>query len=376
MRMKKTGLTVSAQKEGKTQGVCFDRQETNIVKGVLIIMMLLHHLFYDLATFDGYTVSFAPFSAHQAVVLVQSFKYAMAAFAFVTYYGMAAKMKAAGKGRGEKMGLKMAFKRYVTLILSFLPVYALSVLLALVMKRGLASVYTSNDQSFFGYALIDAAGLADFFGTPSLNITWWYLSFAFIIIFLFPFFYSLYERFGALYVIGALVLPVAMGWNTTYLGICSFTLALGIYIQDKSVFERLRGLGGGSAVSVLFKLIVGILYFVLLCRLPYVVPASNFNFAAGTFWVCLFSFEFLSRIPGIRQALGLLGKHSMNIFLIHTFIYYYYFKDFTYSFGYWLIIAAVLMGISLAVSILIEAAKRAAGYPHVIAKVMEKLHLA
>lgn len=369
----KTVQNKTLQTKTTQAGVSFDTRQSNILKGFFIICMLSHHLFYDAATFAGFDVDFAPFGEHQVIVLVQSFKYVMAGFTFLTYYGMTAKLK--GKSAQEKRELmpKLIGKRVLTLFFSFLPVYLLSVILALVMKQDFFWIYSREEQSFFGYAILDALGLADFFQTPTMNITWWYMSFAYVILFMFPFFYALYERFGVLFLGGALVLPVAMGWDGRYLGICAFTLALGIYTKEHDILEKWREAGKGRPEIVLFKLIVCVAGFLLLVKLPFVVPISNFNFAAGTMWAAFCFFTFIGRIPGVSHILALLGKYSMNIFLIHTFIYYYYFKDFTYSFRYWLLILAVLMGISLVISMAIEGLKKVTRYNQLVKYVTGKL---
>ena len=38
-------------------------------------------------------------------------------------------------------------------------------------------------------------------------------------------------------------------------------------------------------------------------------------------------YEFLEGIPGIKHILMFIGKHSTNIFLIHTFIYLYFYEE-------------------------------------------------
>jgi len=321
----------------------------------------------------GCAVDFAPFGEHQVIVLVQSFKYVMAGFTFLTYYGMTAKLK--GKSREEKWAMmpSMIGKRVLTLLFSFLPVYFLSVILAVFMKQDFMLIYSREGQSFFGYAVLDAFGLADFFQTPTMNVTWWYMSFAYVILLMYPFFYAVYERFGILFPGGAFVLPIAMGWDGRYLGICAFTLALGIYTKEHDLLEKWRNAGEGRPEIVLFKLLICLGGFVLLVKLPYVVPVSNFNFAAGTIWAAFCFFTFIGRIPGVSRLLALLGKYSMNIFLVHTFIYYYYFRSFIYSFGHWLLILAVLLGISLAVSVAIEGLKKVTGYDRLMKNMIARI---
>ena len=53
-----------------------------------------------------------------------------------------------------------------------------------------------------------------------------------------------------------------------------------------------------------------------------------------------------------------LGKHSMNIFLFHTFIFYFWFQDFVYSSRIPIIIFLTLLAICLPISIVLEWIKK------------------
>lgn len=48
------------------------------------------------------------------------------------------------------------------------------------------------------------------------------------------------------------------------------------------------------------------------------------------------------------------GKHSMSVFLTHTFIYYYFFTDFIYSFRYVPLIWLVLFVTSMILAIVLD----------------------
>ena len=75
----------------------------------------------------------------------------------------------------------------------------------------------------------------------------------------------------------------------------------------------------------------------------------------------LFCVEYVIRIPGLKQILRFLGRHSMNVYLIHNF-YRKYLHDFIYGQKHFLLILLLLMGISLICSILIEALKKLLRY--------------
>ena len=85
-------------------------------------------------------------------------------------------------------------------------------------------------------------------------------------------------------------------------------------------------------------------------------------------------YEFIALIPGINFCLEFLGKHAANIFLIHTFIYYYFYPDFIYSFGTTWKILPILLGICLVISILIELFKKYSGYNRLTEKLLTVIH--
>lgn len=61
------------------------------------------------------------------------------------------------------------------------------------------------------------------------------------------------------------------------------------------------------------------------------------------------------------QILALLGKHSANIYMIHSFLYFYWFPDFFYSLNP-LIMFCLLIGSSYLISLLIEKTKEITGW--------------
>ena len=89
--------------------------------------------------------------------------------------------------------------------------------------------------------------------------------------------------------------------------------------------------------------------------------------------VVAFCAEFINVIPGIRQILLFLGKHSMNVFLVHTFIRHYFWKDFIYSFGHFIPDFLALLVTSLAVSIALEWLKKVTGYNRLIQNICMKI---
>ena len=80
------------------------------------------------------------------------------------------------------------------------------------------------------------------------------------------------------------------------------------------------------------------------------------------FALILFIIEWILPIPGLNRVLRFLGKHSYNIFLIHTFIRSYYLGGVTYSMKHFLLVVLFLLGSSLVLSIGLEFFKKLVRY--------------
>ena len=76
----------------------------------------------------------------------------------------------------------------------------------------------------------------------------------------------------------------------------------------------------------------------------------------------LLAAQVIVKIPVVSSLLGLLGRHSGNMFLMHNQLYSFYFLGFFYSFRHWALILLVLTAVSLAVSVLMEYLKKLTHY--------------
>ena len=127
-----------------------------------------------------------------------------------------------------------------------------------------------------------------------------------------------------------------------------------------------------------FKFLLELLAVFILYKAYRTLPLTVYSeIHWGVYPIVFMAFccEFINVIPGVRQILLFLGKHSMNIFLIHTFIRHYFWSDFIYSFGHFVVNVLVLLGISLAVSIVLEWLKNITGYNRLIRNICEKIEL-
>ena len=72
------------------------------------------------------------------------------------------------------------------------------------------------------------------------------------------------------------------------------------------------------------------------------------------FSIILTSYFFISKIPFINKILEEIGKKSGKIFMMHTFIYLFYFSDFIYGFKYSVIIYIVLLVVCYLIALALD----------------------
>lgn len=181
------------------QGEGMSKKASSVAKGIAILMLLAHHLFYSQGRIEanghGQAVSFAPFPDTAVIAVSQSLKVCVAVFVFISAYGMYTQLKGRftqadptdGKA-SEKASALYVGERLVKLYVNFWVVFIPFTLLGFaVSDHTYATVYGGHGiVRAIGYCAIDFMGLAEMFGTPTFNETWWYLSLAIALIVLMP----------------------------------------------------------------------------------------------------------------------------------------------------------------------------------------------
>lgn len=78
--------------------------------------------------------------------------------------------------------------------------------------------------------------------------------------------------------------------------------------------------------------------------------------AASVFFMVIFAccFYLIKKNPNTENFFMLMGRHSTNIWLVHTFFCYYYFHDFIYGLKYPVLIYIVTLGLSFIASVFIN----------------------
>ena len=355
----------------------FTKEHTMQMKGIAIIILLFHHCFLNtqrwatvpyekLATTKGwgyYPISFAPFSSHTIQYLASFSKICVAMFVFMTGYGMWVSYESQKKKTTMSNYIK---KRMVTLMTGFLIIFVVTEILAIPTGRFI-EVYGHDFRSVV-YMIIDALGLAKLLGTPLFCLTWWYMSLAIVLIMIFPFVHSIMEEYQWVVVVASIIVPRACGFGqSTDLFRYLLAYTLGMYFAQHDLLARIKEkFMEQNVAGKLLSLIVSLigLAVIIKCRQNAWIGWKYLDFWDGfaAMYVIVISYIYILNGKWIVKGLGFLGKHSMNIFLIHSFYRDVFFHEFTYSFYYAWLDYIVLMAISLVTSIVLEWFKKLIRY--------------
>ena len=306
------------------------------LKGIALLLLLLHHLFYiNDGTYDDIVIL-----GHGVIQMVaQIAKVCVAIFVFLSGYGLATQYtsKPLILSQFYQHRFKKLFFNYWLMWILFVPMGIFY------FGRTLNVVY---EKHVFLKLIINITGLQDIFGFYGYNATWWFITCIILLYLVFPLLFKLSQN---KLIIAIIVSFIIMFMNLHYLQSVSYyliTFIMGIWVSKyPPLFTNINICIILLLVTVLFR------------------QFSPFMGGVKTDWlltlILVLLFKRVSPLPEyLTKILHFLGKHSMNIFLFHTFIYAYYWHDLIYATRIPLIIYIELLVICLLISIGIEWGKR------------------
>lgn len=315
--------------------ICFEKtfsnKHTNMIKGCAAIMLLFHHLFFEYATIQ----SCFTFCHEEKMILyytAQMCKVCVALFLVLSGYGL---MKSAQKVKGI-VSLRFSIVYIAKLLLSFWFVYILFVPPGFLLGRNPISVYGKEGIGILNF-FCDFFGISYLTGTPTFNITWWYMGEILRLYFLFPVLYYGIKTNPLIVLIGSIGL--CFSWDIVWF----LPFVVGMLAAEKNLFEKYMGL---PSKQKLLWIVAGI------GTIPLRMLYNEYVDTLFALWIiAVILFVFRPEKTGGRM-LSFIGEHSGNIFMFHTFIYLYYFESFIYCFRspYLIIIALLLVGLLLSVA--------------------------
>lgn len=236
----------------------FTKEKSFITKGILILMLLFHHVFAS----PPIDVELLFIDDVLLMKLAKWGKLCISGFVFISAYGMTKQMM---KLVDMSETVKAVARRLIKLEANCLFIYVF----AIIYKRfgaleSIRELYTDNYGDFCPiYMLIDGLGLANFFETPILNVTWWYLSFAVLFILSFPALLYMYRKMR--WFLFPLVLLFSLDTKIA-------AAVLGIAFAYEGWFEKLEVYIGKSKKRNVVNLSVSVGLIFLSYRLSLLTP--------------------------------------------------------------------------------------------------------
>lgn len=329
-------------------------QDSLILKGIAICAMLWHHLFTT-AEYGNFVLFLGGLG-----------KVCVAIFLFVSGYGLYVqynKLNVSFTKDGAKVGIIFLIKRFIKFYVNYWVVFIIFVPIGVfVFGRTLNQPY-GESVNLFKRFIFDVLGVQGF---NSYNITWWFNKLIILLYLLFPFLFSFIKRLPWITLLGLLVVSRYgnhFDWlnASVDLSIWLFPFSLGMFWANKSetfihLFSKL------NKYIFLFLSIPTLVLFTWL-RMRNVIPHWSGVRMDGflTLAIVLFVIAYIRNTKYLNMILAYLGKHSINIYMVHTFIFYYWFNNFITSFQYSVVQFLVLLFICIIISITLEFVKKKSG---------------
>ena len=314
--------------------------DTQAIKGIALILLLCHHCLFEGVDYDDVIVGGCSIFQEFGIFC----KLCVALFVFLSGYGLTVVAK-----KNDGIGSVFHFyrHRYAKLMINYWLIYLLFVPIGLLFSnRSFCVVYGEN---WIPGAVSDFLGLHQaIIGHPmGYNPTWWFYSCIIFLYLLYPLLWK-FRRFWYLMIPLSLVIrPIIEYFPIIRSSLCcdylpSFICGLAMSYLSPKIGE----------VKVAGKLLIFIL-FLFICSCRFSIP--NPIMWDSVISIYLIVVYFIVGVPPfVSKSLAFIGRHSMNIFLFHAFIFYLYFHNVIYWSRNPVLICLTLLIVCIPISITIE----------------------
>lgn len=345
----------------------FTKEHSMILKGFMIMMLLFHHVFFgDIPVERGIILLTGRKEVFSNLVCYA--RLCISGFAFISAYGITCQLMSCSGGIRDYF--KICVNRLVKIWGSCLFIYVIAVVYKrFVVVQSIRDVYQDAAGDFQPlYMLFDGLGLANLFGTPKINVTWWYFSYAILMICAIPAILEVCRK------IGIFAFPLSMFLFDSMVGIA----VLGVLFAYEDVFGKLENMVKGEGKANFAKKAGIFLVCIVAIACSYSIVSSKRDSLSAMHWAgavyAVIVMLYISKIPLFSTVMKWIGKHSATMFMTHTFIYLYFYGDFIYSFQKDYLIYGALFGTSLVTAVILDVLRRILCYDKLISVISRKIN--
>ena len=275
----------------------FDKRQTNIAKGVALLLLLWHHLFYDVSeNYSLFTSIWTPHTVPIECIIARFCRVCVAIFMFLSGFGLFKSWQKNEQGRipvGSnkfKHHLLFVINHLLKLLFNYWFVFVIFVPLGILFGRAFWTVYGINPLNMF----LDFIGLSNVFQTPSMNETWWFMSAIIIFYILFPLLLTVLEWSPETLLVVTVVLMIIPNVLSVPVVIRYFkwlpSFALGMYFANQSSFDRIQR----NNNSYLKQILLSTLLVLLSAFIRFITGNTEVFDAIFALSIIMFAFFFLS----------------------------------------------------------------------------------
>lgn len=297
----------------KSEKLVFRGANTQIAKGVAVLLLLWHHLrFGDLVA--------SPVPSGFGVLVAFYGKVCVAIFLVLSGYGL---WMSYNKKRPD----------YTSFLKSKIPNLMMPYWISFVIFGILGALFFERTlNSLYGGSVFDLVinflGLNMYFKSGSMNDAWWFISLILLFYVLFPLAFKLLEKIPALFIAMSFA---SVLWRSSYFVVdWIFPFTIGMIFAKYNLFVKIK-----QRDKLTVRLIVEILLLAFVMYVRYMMTIHTYYSYLKTdgfiaILVIQIMFEIFEYLGPVNKVLEYLGKHSYNIYLTHSFFMSYFFWDFTY----------------------------------------------
>ncbi len=301
----------------------FTKDYTEMMKGIAILLMLFHHLFaFPEWYVDGISYIGIPLRANTLEYAIGQFGHiCVSIFAFITGYGMFFSYQ-----KGSI--LKKSFKKGVSFLICYwLILFGLAIPINLALgKTDITLRLIVQNMFTYDHTLVSFA---------------WYVRFYLAMLITLPIFYGMLTKYTFVTIPVFLLLPATANYFLGTVSSDKFIIVKGVYFAMEyflwitpalmglcfaryNLFEKLGKLFSKLKQGELF-VCLGLMLILMYLR-AYKDDTIGINFSFDSVYAPVFIFlacRILSILPSfIHRFLKLMGKHSMNIWFIHSLFFF------------------------------------------------------
>lgn len=285
------------------------KRESDLCKGIAILIMFFHHLFYDMNFWEQYEVISDPFSHKQLATFAQLGKVCVALFVFLSGYGTAKQYKERKIIESDKIK-EYTFSRYFRMMFHYWYIFVLLFgfsLVAMKMDLGqnLWKLYggTISLVTFLRNIIVDFFGIANIRNTPTLCSTWWYMSYGILLVFFMPVLISFVRKYGGMIAIalGFLLIPfLGISQGETF-GCYILSVLFGIVCAEYELVEQFKEYLSDDKMRNIISciLILNIIFDLFYVR--YTIGLVYIIDALLAMLICVFVSVWLSRLKMLSR---------------------------------------------------------------------------